>query len=66
MFIAVPSAIKTFNWLGTLWGGNIRFTAAMWNALAFVSMFALIALAFGWFMLGWRRHAPLVRANAPA
>jgi hypothetical protein len=34
--------------------------------LAFVSMFALIALAFGWFMLGWRRHAPLVRTNAPA
>jgi MFS family permease len=34
--------------------------------LAFVSMFALIALAFGWFMLGWRRHAPLVRANVPA
>jgi MFS family permease len=34
--------------------------------LAFVSIFALIALAFGWFMLGWRRHAPLVRANAPA
>src|SRR3981081_4850874 len=36
MFIAVPSAIKTFNWLGTLWGGNIRYTVAMWNAVPFV------------------------------
>src|SRR5436305_1251476 len=37
MFIAVPSAIKTFNWLGTLWGGNIRFTSAMWGAIIFVA-----------------------------
>jgi MFS family permease len=34
--------------------------------LAFGSMFALITVAFGWFVLGWRRHAPLVRANVPA
>jgi len=37
--IAVPSAIKTFNWLGTLWGGNIRFTSAMLFSIGFVSLF---------------------------
>ena len=39
MSIGVPSAIKTFNWLGTLWGGKIRFTSAMLFAIGFVSLF---------------------------
>jgi len=37
--IGVPSAIKTFNWLGTIWGGQIRFTTPMLYALGFVSLF---------------------------
>jgi cytochrome c oxidase subunit I len=45
MFIAVPSAIKTFNWLGTLWRGNIRYTTAMLNAMSFVSMFIIGGLS---------------------
>jgi len=39
MAIGVPSAIKTFNWLGTILGGKLRFPTAMLFALGFVSLF---------------------------
>ncbi len=37
--IGVPSAVKTFNWLGTLWGSKIRFQTPMLFAIGFVSLF---------------------------
>ncbi|HEX8394322.1 MAG TPA: cytochrome c oxidase subunit I [Longimicrobium sp.] len=41
MLIAIPTGIKIFNWLGTLWGGSIRFTTAMLFSLAFLAMFTV-------------------------
>ena len=39
LLIAIPSAIKVFNYLATLWKGNIQFTPAMLFAIALVSTF---------------------------
>jgi cytochrome c oxidase subunit 1 len=45
MMIALPSAIKVFNWLGTMWGGRLQFTTAMLNAMSFVAMFVIGGLS---------------------
>jgi cytochrome c oxidase subunit I len=45
MFIAVPTGIKIFNWLGTLWGGDIRFTTPLLFSVGFVTMFIIGGLS---------------------
>ena len=41
MAIAVPTGIKIFNWLFTMWGGSIKFTTPMLYAIAFIPSFVM-------------------------
>lgn len=41
MLIAIPTGMKIFNWLFTMWGGRIQFTTAMLYAVAFIPSFVM-------------------------
>ena len=45
MFIAVPTGVKIFNWIGTMYGGSLKFTTAMCFAIGLVAMFTIGGLS---------------------
>ncbi len=45
MLIAIPTGVKIFNWLGTIWGGSLQFKTPMYFALGFISMFTIGGLS---------------------
>jgi cytochrome c oxidase subunit 1 len=45
LIVAVPTGVKIFAWVATLWGGKIRFTTAMLFAIGLLSMFVMGGLS---------------------
>ena len=59
MIIAVPTGVKIFNWLATLWRGNLHFDTAMLFALGFLSVFTIGGLSgifVAAFPIDWQVH----------
>jgi len=45
MLIAIPTGVKIFNWIGTVWGGSLRLKTPMYFALGFIAMFIIGGLS---------------------
>jgi cytochrome c oxidase subunit I len=59
MIIAVPTGMKIFNWLATLWRGNLHFDTPMLYALGFLSIFViggLTGIYLAAFPIDWQVH----------
>ncbi len=57
MAIAVPTGVKIFNWLATMWGGRLRFTTSMLFATSFLVLFTIggiTGVTFAAFPLDWQ------------
>jgi cytochrome c oxidase subunit 1 len=59
MTVAVPTGVKVFNWLATLWRGNLHFDTPMLYALGFLSVFVVGGLSgvyLASFPIDWQVH----------
>jgi cytochrome c oxidase subunit 1 len=45
MLIAIPTGVKIFNWLGTVWGGSLQYKTPLYFALGFIAMFIIGGLS---------------------